>query len=103
MFAHSSSIAVAATLWLLAAFSVATWVLILAKAMQFIRSAGGNRRYATRSARRPVCSRPRIYPTTAARIARSPRSASACCVMPPPADSGSDEHAFDRHELLEET
>jgi hypothetical protein len=35
VFAHSPSIAVVATLWLLAAFSVATWALIVAKAVQF--------------------------------------------------------------------
>jgi len=43
--AHSSSFAVVVTLWVLGAFSVATWVLILAKATQFIRAGSGNRRY----------------------------------------------------------
>ena len=34
--AHSSSIAVTATLWLLGAFSVATWALLVAKGVQFV-------------------------------------------------------------------
>ena len=45
MFAHSSSVAVAATLWVLLAFSVATWALIVAKGVQFFRASRANRKY----------------------------------------------------------
>src|SRR4030088_3349434 len=37
--------AVAVTLWTLGAFSVATWALILVKAVQLVRNAHGNRRF----------------------------------------------------------
>jgi biopolymer transport protein ExbB len=44
----SSFPAVAISLWLLATFSVATWALILVKAIQHVRNARNNRRFAKR-------------------------------------------------------
>ncbi len=46
MISTSSFPAAAASLWLLATFSVATWALILAKAIQHVRNASANRRFA---------------------------------------------------------
>jgi biopolymer transport protein ExbB len=46
MISTSSFPAVAVSLWLLATFSVATWALILVKAIQHAHNAGGNRRFA---------------------------------------------------------
>jgi biopolymer transport protein ExbB len=42
---HPNSLPVAATLWVLIGFSVATWALILIKAVQHVRIARGNRDY----------------------------------------------------------
>ena len=101
MFAHSSSLAVSATLWLLAAFSIATWVLILAKATQFIRAAGGNRRYS--SAFRGTTSLQAAADVPDNRSAYSRLASVGFGVLrhAPPTENGHDEHAFDRHELLE--
>lgn len=46
MISTSSFPAAAASLWLLATFSVATWALILAKAIQHVRNSSANRRFA---------------------------------------------------------
>ena len=101
MFAHSSSIAVAATLWLLAAFSFATWVLILAKGTQFIRAGGGNRRYATAFRAAPNLQSAAEVPDNRSAYSRLAAVGFGVLRHAPPSDGGSDEHAFDRHELLE--
>jgi len=101
VFAHSSSIAVAATLWLLAAFSVATWMLILAKATQFIRATGGNRRYANSFRAAPNLQSAAEVSDNRSAYSRLAAIGFGVLRHAPPSDSGSDEHAFDRHELLE--
>jgi biopolymer transport protein ExbB len=101
VFAHSSSFAVGATLWLLAAFSVATWVLILAKATQFFRSAVGNRRYASAFRAAPNLQSASEIPDNRSAFSRLASVAFGVLRHAPPVDSGSDDHAFDRHELLE--
>jgi biopolymer transport protein ExbB len=100
VFAHSSSIAVAATLWLLAIFSVATWVLILAKATQFIRASGGNRRYVSTFRAAPNLQSASEVPDNRSAFARLAAVGFGVLRHAPPAD-GADEHAWDRHELLE--
>ena len=100
MFAHSSSIAVSATLWLLAAFSVATWILILAKATQFIRASGGNRRYVNTFRAASNQQSASEVPDNRSAFARLAAVGFGVLRHAPPAD-GADEHAWDRHELLE--
>jgi biopolymer transport protein ExbB len=100
VFAHSSSIAVAATLWFLAAFSVATWILILAKATQFIRASGGNRRYLDTFRAAPNLQSASDVPDNRSAFARLAAVGFGVLRHAPPAD-GADEHAWDRHELLE--
>jgi biopolymer transport protein ExbB len=101
VFAHSSSFAVGATLWLLAAFSVATWVLILAKATQFFRSAGGNRRYASTFRAAPNLQSASEVSDNRSAFSRLAAVGFGVLRHAPPVDSGGDDHAFDRHELLE--
>jgi biopolymer transport protein ExbB len=98
--AHSSSFAVAATLWLLAAFSVATWILILAKATQFLRSSGGNRRYAAAFRAAPNLQSASDIPDNRSAFSRLAGVGFGVLRHAPP-DSAGDDHAFDRHELLE--
>ena len=100
MFAHSSSIAVSATLWLLAAFSIATWILILAKATQFIRASGGNRRYVNTFRAASNLQSASEVPDNRSAFARLAAVGFGVLRHAPPAD-GADEHAWDRHELLE--
>jgi biopolymer transport protein ExbB len=100
VFAHSSSIAVSATLWLLAAFSIATWVLILAKATQFIRVSGGNRRYLNAFRAAPSLQSAAEVPDNRSAFARLSAVGFGVLRHAPPSD-GADEHAWDRHELLE--
>jgi biopolymer transport protein ExbB len=100
VFAHSSSIAVSATLWLLAAFSVATWILILAKATQFIRASGGNRRYLGTFRAAPSLQAASEVPDNRSAFARLAAVGFGVLRHAPPVD-GADEHAWDRHELLE--
>jgi biopolymer transport protein ExbB len=100
VFAHSSSLAVSATLWLLAAFSVATWILIPAKATQFIRASGGNRRYLASFRAAPNLQSAAEVPDNRSAFARLAAVGFGVLRHAPPADTG-DEHAWDRHELLE--
>jgi biopolymer transport protein ExbB len=100
VFAHSSSFAVGATLWLLAAFSVATWVLILAKATQFFRAAGANRRYAGTFRSAPNLQSASEIPENRSAFSRLAGVGFGVLRHAPP-DAGGDDHAFDRHELLE--
>ena len=100
VFAHSSSIAVSATLWLLAAFSIATWILILAKATQFIRASGGNRRYVNTFRAASNLQSASEVPDNRSAFARLAAVGFGVLRHAPPAD-GADEHAWDRHELLE--
>jgi biopolymer transport protein ExbB len=100
VFAHSSSLAVSATLWLLAAFSIATWALVIAKAVQFIRAAAGNRRYLERfRAAANLQSASEIADNRSA-FARLAAVGFGVLRHAPPSDGG-EEHAWDRHELLE--
>jgi biopolymer transport protein ExbB len=101
VFAHSSSFAVGATLWLLAAFSIATWVLILAKATQFLRSAGGNRRYAGAFRGASNLQSASEIPDNRSAFSRLASVGFGVLRHAPPADAASEDHAFDRHELLE--
>ena len=100
MFAHSSSLAVNATLWLLAAFSIATWGLLIAKAVQFLRAGVGNRRYLNAFRAAPNLQSVADIPDNRSATARL--SAVGIGVLRhAPADGGDSEHAWDRHELLE--
>ena len=99
MFAHSSSIAVVATLWLLAAFSVATWALIVAKAAQFIRAAGGNRKYLREFRAAPNLQSAAELPENRSGYSRLAGVGFGVLRHAPPTEG--DEHALDRHELLE--
>ncbi len=100
MLAHSSSFAVVVTLWVLGAFSVATWVLILAKATQFIRAGSGNRRYSNAFRAAPSLQAAADVPDNRSAYSRLGAVGFGVLRHAPPDGSG-DEHAFDRHELLE--
>ena len=100
MFSHSSSFAVAATLWLLAAFSVATWALIVAKATQFIRSGTRNRRYLASFRAAPNLQSAAEVVDNRSGFARLAAVGFGVLRHQPPAEAG-DDHAWDRHELLE--
>ncbi len=99
MFAHSSSIAVVGTLWLLGAFSVATWALIVAKAVQFIRAAGGNRKYLREFRAAANLQTAAELPESRSAYARLAGVGFGVLRHTPPGDA--DDHALDRHELLE--
>jgi biopolymer transport protein ExbB len=99
VFAHSSSIAVAATLWLLGAFSVATWVLIIAKVVQFIRAGAANRRYVAAFRAAPNLQSAAEIPDNRSGYARLSAVGFGVLRHAPPSEN--DEHAVDRHELLE--
>ena len=99
MLTHSSSIAVAATLWLLAAFSVATWALIVAKAVQFIRAGGANRRYVAAFRAAPNLQSAAEIPENSSGFARLAAVGFGVLRHAPPGEG--DEHTLDRHELLE--
>jgi biopolymer transport protein ExbB len=99
VFAHSSSIAVVATLWLLAVFSVATWALIVAKAVQFIRAAGANRKYLREFRAAPNLQSAAELPESRSGYARLAGVGFGVLRHAPPSEG--DEHALDRHELLE--
>jgi biopolymer transport protein ExbB len=98
--AHSSSFAVVVTLWVLGAFSVATWVLILAKATQFIRAGSGNRRYSKAFRAAPSLQAAADVADNGSAYSRLGAVGFGVLRHAPP-DGGSEEHAFDRHELLE--
>ena len=100
MFSHSSSLAVAATLWLLAAFSVATWALIVAKATQFIRLGARNRRYLASFRAAPNLQSAAEVTDNRSGFARLAAVGFGVLRHQPPAEAG-DDHAWDRHELLE--
>ena len=99
MLTHSSSIAVAATLWLLAAFSVATWALIVAKTVQFIRAGGANRRYVAAFRAAPNLQSAAEIPENRSGFARLAAVGFGVLRHAPPGEG--DEHTLDRHELLE--
>jgi len=99
MFSHSSSFAVAATLWLLGAFSVATWALVIAKGVQFFRAAGSNRRYLRDFRAVPNLQSAAELPESRSAYARLAGVGFGVLRHAPPSDN--DEHAIDRHELLE--
>ena len=100
MFAHSSSIAVNATLWLLAVFSVATWGLVVAKAVQFTRAGGGNRKYLKAFRAAPNLQSVADIPENRSALARLAGVGVGVLRHAPP-DGNDGEHAWDRHELLE--
>jgi len=94
--------AVAITLWILAAFSAATWALIIIKGIQQFRVGRSNRRYAKSfwaSANLQVASDLKADPSALARLASAGFDALR------PSGQGADEqdleHSWDRHELLE--
>ena len=84
MFDHSSSVAVAATLWVLLAFSVATWALIVAKGVQFFRASRANRQY--QAAFRAALNLQTVaeIPDNRVHSRASPAWVWACCGMRPP-------------------
>jgi biopolymer transport protein ExbB len=95
----SSSFAVAATLWLLVAFSVATWALVIAKATQFIRAARADRRYVAAFRAAPNLQSASELPENRSGAARVGGVGFGVLRHAPPADDP--DHALDRHELLE--
>ena len=99
MFAHSSSVAVAATLWLLAAFSVATWALLIAKAVQLVRATSANRRYAYAFRAAPNLQSAAEIADNGSGYARLAYVGFGVLRHTPLSEG--DDHAFDRHELLE--
>jgi biopolymer transport protein ExbB len=100
VFDHSSSVAVAATLWLLLAFSVATWALIVAKGVQFFRSASASKRYLAAFRAAPNLQTVAEIPDNRSALARI--SAVGVGVLRHAApDHGADSEHYDRHELLE--
>jgi biopolymer transport protein ExbB len=101
VFAHSSSIAVTATLWLLGAFSIATWALVIAKATQFFRAAGRNRVYLQAFRAAPNLQAASEVPDNRGAFARLAGVGFGVLRHAPPADGNESEHAWDRHELLE--
>ena len=100
MFSHSSSFAVAATLWLLAVFSVATWALIVAKATQFVRTGLRNRNYLASFRAAPNLQSAAEVADNRSGFARLAAVGFGVLRHQPPAEGG-DDHAWDRHELLE--
>jgi biopolymer transport protein ExbB len=99
MFAHSSSVAVSATLWLLGAFSVATWALVIAKAVQFFRSAARNRRYVGAFRAAPNLQSAAEVPDHHSAFARLASVGFGVLRHAPPGEP--EDHGPDRHELLE--
>jgi biopolymer transport protein ExbB len=87
-------------LWLLAAFSIATWILILAKATQFIRAAGANRRYLATFRAAPNLSSAAEIADNRSALSRIAAVGVGVLRHAPSAD-GHDDHVLDRHELLE--
>ena len=99
MLAQSSSVAVTATLWLLGAFSVATWALVVAKAVQFFRSAARNRRYVQAFRAAPNLQSAADVPDNHGAFARLAAVGFGVLRHAPPGEP--DDHGPDRHELLE--
>jgi len=99
MLAQSSSLAVTATLWLLGAFSVATWALLIAKAVQFFRAAARNRRYLAAFRAAPNLQSAAEIPDNHGAYARLAAVGFGVLRHSPPGES--DDHGPDRHELLE--
>jgi biopolymer transport protein ExbB len=99
MFAQTSSLAVAATLWLLGAFSVATWALMVAKAVQFWRAAGRNRRYLAAFRAAPNLQSAAEITDNHAAFARLAAVGFGVLRHSPPGEP--EDHGPDRHELLE--
>jgi biopolymer transport protein ExbB len=98
VFDHSS-IAVAATLWVLLAFSVATWALIIAKGVQFVRSGGANRKYQAAFRAAPNLQSVAEIPDNRSALARI--SSVGVSVLRHAAPESDDGEHYDRHELLE--
>jgi biopolymer transport protein ExbB len=96
----SSSLAVAATLWALLAFSVATWALVIAKGIQFFRSASGNRNYLPVFRAAPNLQSVADIADDQSAYARIANVGVGVLRASAPVDGPEGEH-FDRHELLE--
>jgi biopolymer transport protein ExbB len=99
MLAHSSSIAVSATLWLLGAFSVATWALVIVKTVQFFRAAARNRRYLAAFRAAPNLQSAAEVPDNHGGFARLATVGFGVLRHALPGES--EDHGPDRHELLE--
>jgi len=97
---HSSSIAVSATLWVLLAFSVATWALLITKGVQFFRSAGANRKYLQAFRAAPNLQSVAEIPDNRSSVARIAAVGVGVLRHAAPVDGTDGEH-YDRHELLE--
>jgi biopolymer transport protein ExbB len=95
---HSSSLAVSATLWLLLAFSVATWALIVVKGVQFFRSSSSSKRYLAAFRAAPNLQTVAEIPDNRSALARV--STVGVGVLRHAAPDTNDEQ-YDRHELLE--
>ena len=101
MIVHSSSFAVAATLWLLLAFSVATWALIVAKGVQFFRSASANTRYLAAFRAAPNLQTVAELPDNRSSLSRVASVGVGVLRRTGPQGDTSDPEHYDRHELLE--
>jgi len=99
--------AVELTLWLLAAFSVATWALILVKGTQHVRAARSNAKYAKEFWAAPNLQSAAEIGSTGSSLSRVAASGFAALRSPShngPAHKGAEadlEHSWDHHELLD--
>jgi biopolymer transport protein ExbB len=96
---HSSSPAVAATLWFLVAFSVATWALVIGKIVQHVRAAARNRTFEKEFRAAPNLQSAADLPDNASAYSRLAGVGFGVLRQNPPSDAP--DHHFDRHELLE--
>jgi biopolymer transport protein ExbB len=95
---HSSP-AVAATLWLLIAFSVASWAIVFAKIVQHLRASGRNRAYEKEFRATPNLQTAADLPDNQSAYARI--AAVGFGVLKQNSASEVQDHHFDRQELLE--
>jgi len=101
VFAHSSSFAVGLTLWVLGAFSIATWALVIAKATQFIKAGSRNRAYLNSFRAAPNLQSASEIPDNRSAYARLAAVGFGVLRHAPPAEGSDHDHSWDRHELLE--
>jgi biopolymer transport protein ExbB len=99
--------AVELTLWLLGAFSVATWALILIKGTQYVRAARSNAKYAKQFWAAANLQSAAEIASTGSSLSRVAASGFAALRSPThdgPGHKGSEhdlEHSWDHHELLD--
>lgn len=93
--------AVALTLWLLGAFSVTTWALILVKSTQHVRATRANRKFSKEFWAAPNLQAAADLRDVDGALARVADSGFRALRAPATGASDDLEHSWDRHELLE--